>query len=186
VARLASDRAVVQNRLILCAKEAGWTYVSPEEALRQRKAASNPILWDTFFAQAQRLNPGYVDAAAADAILGQLTRVRPIIEGNLDACDEALEELAREMVAARAEQADRDVSTEAFAVLWLLKRRGIDDAPRAAEQVDRAFQEHPHWRVSESEGRAVRRALYEVLDDLRVKEVPAIAEEILNVLRREP
>jgi len=98
----------------------------------------------------------------------------------------ALEELAREMLAARAEQADRDVSTEAFAVLWLLKRRGVDDAPRAAEQMDRAFQEHPHWRASEAEGRAVRRALYEALDALQVQEVPAIAEEILSVLRREP
>lgn len=98
----------------------------------------------------------------------------------------ALEALVQEINEARLEQSDRNVSTEAFAVLWLLKRRGVAQAPEVADAMDAAFREHPHWRASEAEGREVRKALYTVLDDLNLKDVPAVAEEILGVLRREP
>jgi type I restriction enzyme R subunit len=97
----------------------------------------------------------------------------------------ALEELVREINQARQEQAERDVSLEAFAVLWLLKRRGVERASEAAEEMEAAFREHPHWRTSEAEQRSVRRALYTALDKLALNDVPVIAEQIIGVLRRE-
>jgi hypothetical protein len=44
MARLSSERAVVQRPLVRYATEAGWTYIDPEEALRLRHGESSPLL----------------------------------------------------------------------------------------------------------------------------------------------
>ncbi|MGH9352629.1 MAG: hypothetical protein ACRD2G_10790, partial [Terriglobia bacterium] len=83
--RLSSERGVVQNPLIRYAIEAGWTYLTPEEALRLRRGESSPLLWKIFLERAQALNPGIVDHLKAEELGKRLARVRPAIEGNLDA-----------------------------------------------------------------------------------------------------
>ncbi|MGC8857436.1 MAG: type I restriction endonuclease, partial [Anaerolineae bacterium] len=83
---LASERRTVQNPFIRYAEEAGWTYLPPEEALRLRGGEESPVLRSVLINQLQRLNPGVVDSVTkAEEILGRLVRVRPNIEGNLEA-----------------------------------------------------------------------------------------------------
>ncbi len=79
---LGSERRTVQNPFIRYAEEAGWTYLPPEEALRSRGGEDSPVLVERL----QRLNPGVVDSVArAEEVVGRLVRVRPNIEGNLEA-----------------------------------------------------------------------------------------------------
>lgn len=82
---LRSERNVVQKPLVRYATEAGWTYLSPDDALRLRRGETSPILWDTFIQKAQSLNPGTVDHLKAEEIASRLIRVSPTIEGNLQA-----------------------------------------------------------------------------------------------------
>jgi type I restriction enzyme R subunit len=82
---IASERYTVQKPIIRYAEEVGWTYLSPEEALRLRRGENSPLLWDIFIASLQRLNPGIVDHIAAEDVAWRLIRVPPDIEGNLQA-----------------------------------------------------------------------------------------------------
>ncbi len=82
---LRSERDIVQQPLIRYATEAGWTYLSLDDALRLRRGETSTILWDTFIQKAQSLNPGTVDHLKAEEIASRLIRVPPTIEGNLHA-----------------------------------------------------------------------------------------------------
>ncbi|WP_245575110.1 type I restriction endonuclease subunit R [Meiothermus rufus] len=80
------ERHTVQNPFLRYAEEAGWTYLPPQEALRRRGGEASPLLHDVLVAQLQRLNPGVVTSAAkAEEVVERLRRVRPTIEGNLEA-----------------------------------------------------------------------------------------------------
>jgi type I restriction enzyme, R subunit len=82
---LAGERKSVQNPLVRYAVEAGWTYLSPADALARRRGEGEAVLHDVLVAQLQRLNPGVVDLARAEELVRRLTRVPPTIEGNLAA-----------------------------------------------------------------------------------------------------
>jgi hypothetical protein len=56
MARLSSERAVVQSPLVRYATEAGWTYIDPEDALRLRRGEGSPILLDIFIQRVQAAN----------------------------------------------------------------------------------------------------------------------------------
>ncbi len=76
----------VQNPFLRYAQEAGWTYLPPEEVLRLRGGEEVPVLRAVLVEQIQRLNPGVVDSATkAEEVVERLLRVRPNIEGNLEA-----------------------------------------------------------------------------------------------------
>ncbi|SFE28231.1 type I restriction enzyme, R subunit [Thermoanaerobacter thermohydrosulfuricus] len=80
---LGGERSSVQNPLIRYAVEAGWTYLSPEEALRLRRGESGIVLYEVLVQQLQRLNPGIVDYLKAEEIVRKLLSVPSNIEGNL-------------------------------------------------------------------------------------------------------
>ncbi|MHB8576653.1 MAG: type I restriction endonuclease subunit R, partial [Dehalococcoidia bacterium] len=80
--RLGTEKTAVQNPLVRYATEAGWTYLSRQEAERLRHGATGLFLHDVLLAQLQALNPGVVDAARARAIVRRLALVQPTIEGN--------------------------------------------------------------------------------------------------------
>ncbi len=79
------EKAAVQNPFVRYAVEAGWTYLSLEEALDLRRGITSPVLDAVLVQQLQRLNPGVVDAQRAEDVARRIVRVRPSIEGNLDA-----------------------------------------------------------------------------------------------------
>src|SRR5438093_10337099 len=82
VARLRSERSVVQSSLVRYAEEAGWTYVTAEEALRLRRGETSPVLWYPFVDQVQKLHPGHVDNIEAEEDANRPMRAQPTIEGH--------------------------------------------------------------------------------------------------------
>ncbi|GAW92770.1 type I restriction endonuclease subunit R [Calderihabitans maritimus] len=95
-----------------------------------------------------------------------------------------LEELIREYNEAEKARAEKNLSPDAFAVFWLLKREGVREAERAAEQMADAFTRYPHWQTSDAQNREVRKELYKTLLAAGVKEIKILAERILAVIRR--
>jgi len=95
-----------------------------------------------------------------------------------------LEELIREYNEAEKARAEKNLNPQAFAVFWLLNRKNIDKPEQAAEAMGQIFARHPHWQSSEKQERTVRRELYKVLKKAKVKEIPPLADEIMNVVRR--
>ncbi|MCD6128750.1 HsdR family type I site-specific deoxyribonuclease, partial [Candidatus Bipolaricaulota bacterium] len=57
----------------------------PEEALRLRRGPESPVLHEVLIGQLQRLNPEIVDLGRAEDLVRRLVKVRPFIEGNLEA-----------------------------------------------------------------------------------------------------
>lgn len=82
---IGGERSAVQNPFLRYAEEAGWTYLLPEAALNLRRGLTSPVLDTVLVAQLQKLNPGIVDHLRAEQIRDRLMRVRPNIEGDLDA-----------------------------------------------------------------------------------------------------
>ncbi len=82
---IGGERATVQNPFLRYAEEAGWTYLTPEQALDLRRGLVSPVLDSVLIDQLQRLNPGIVDHPKAEQIRDRIIRVRPNIEGNQDA-----------------------------------------------------------------------------------------------------
>lgn len=83
---ISSERHTVQNPLIRYAVEAGWEYLSPDEALRLRGGEDKPFLHPVLVEQIQHLNPGVVTAVPqAEAVIRRLLALRADIEGNREA-----------------------------------------------------------------------------------------------------
>jgi type I restriction enzyme, R subunit len=82
---LASEVRVVQAPMVRYATDVGWDYLPPDDAVRLRHGETGAILWEVLIEQLQRLNPDVVDLERAEHAASSLTKVRPTIEGNLDA-----------------------------------------------------------------------------------------------------
>lgn len=81
-----SERHTVQIPFLRYAEEAGWTYLSPEEALLRRRGENSPFLQSELIERLQALNPGVITSATkAEEVIERLCRVPPNIEGNLEA-----------------------------------------------------------------------------------------------------
>ncbi len=81
----ATEGGAVQNPFIRYAIEAGWTYVSPDQAREMRGGTDGLLFKDVFLERVQALNAGVVDIAKAQDIAARLGRVRANLEGNLEA-----------------------------------------------------------------------------------------------------
>jgi type I restriction enzyme, R subunit len=67
------------------ATDAGWEYVSPEEALTLRHGETGALFWPVLLERLPFLNPTVLDSVAAENAARSIARVRPTIEGNQDA-----------------------------------------------------------------------------------------------------
>jgi type I restriction enzyme R subunit len=83
-----------------------------------------------------------------------------------------LEEIIREINAAETDRARMDLPGAAFAVYWTLHREGLPGAHAAARKMATVFAQHPHWQVSDKQGRAVRTELYKALLESQVPAEP--------------
>jgi len=97
-----------------------------------------------------------------------------------------LEALIREINEAEREQAERGISGQPFAIMWLLKQQGMSssDAERMATGMAKAFKDYPHWQTSDKQNRQIRLKLYQLLDKTAAKDVPQVVEKIMSVIRR--
>ncbi len=69
---LGGEKASVQKPFVRYAIDAGWTYLSPEEALTLRRGLTSPVLDSVLVDHLQRLNPGIVDHRRAEDIVKRL------------------------------------------------------------------------------------------------------------------
>ena len=90
--------------------------------------------------------------------------------------------LIQETKAARQEAEATELSAEAFAVYWMLKRDGVEKAGEVARAAADAFDRHPHWRTSRHQEQDVRKAFYKALIDAGVDGVVDVAQGILRML----
>ncbi|MGQ9673994.1 MAG: hypothetical protein ACUVV5_12845 [Candidatus Aminicenantales bacterium] len=72
---LLNERSTVRSPLIRNATEGGWTYLSPEEALRLWRGETGLILHVVLVQRLQRLNPCVVDAQKAEEVVRGLVSV---------------------------------------------------------------------------------------------------------------
>ena len=77
---LGSERGAVQNPFVRYAVEAGWTSISPDDALGLRPGPTSPILLPVLVRQLQRLNPATADQRRAEDLARAFCRIRPNIE----------------------------------------------------------------------------------------------------------
>src|SRR6516162_10995084 len=82
---IGGEQAAVQNPFLRYATEAGWIHLTPDEGLELRRGLTSPVLDTVLIEQLQKLNTVIVDRQRAEEIVGKIVRVRPTIEGNLDA-----------------------------------------------------------------------------------------------------
>lgn len=100
---------------------------------------------------------------------------------------ETLEELRRlmqEVSTARQERNATELSPESFAVYWLLKKEGVEQADTVAQAAGEAFEKYPHWQTSSHQEQEVRKAFYKALINAGVDGVVDLAKGILKMLRR--
>ena len=96
------------------------------------------------------------------------------------------EALIREINEAEREQAERGISGQPFAIMWLLKEQGISssDAEKMATEMAKAFKEYLHWQTSDKQNRQIHLKLYQLLDKTSANDVPPVVEKIMSVIRR--
>lgn len=96
-----------------------------------------------------------------------------------------LQLLVEEYREAREKQEKTDLSPEAFAVFWLLRREGIDRAEMVARQAAEAFERNPHWHWSSEQERGLLIALFKALLNAGVNQtrVAEFAGQIMRMLR---
>jgi len=96
-----------------------------------------------------------------------------------------LEELIKEINEAEREQAERGISGEAFATLWILKQEGIAiaEAEKVVGQMVGILKEYPHWHTSEKQARQIQNRLYSLLEQDKVENIPETVEKIVSVIQ---
>jgi type I restriction enzyme R subunit len=95
-----------------------------------------------------------------------------------------LEELITEINQAQQEQADRNISAEPFAAYWILKKAGAANVEQVPDRVSEVLDRYPYWHTSQDQARQLRRSLYRLLGEAGVKDIPAMAEQIMSVLMK--
>jgi type I restriction enzyme R subunit len=99
----------------------------------------------------------------------------------------ALTGLAKDTVDAERAQESTGLQPEAFAALWYLKGKGLDEAKAQAiaEAAASVFDECPQWRLRSEQERQVRIKLHAALIRAGAKDVSSdYVEDIVESLRR--
>ncbi|MGC8516144.1 MAG: type I restriction endonuclease subunit R [Thermoplasmata archaeon] len=79
----ATEKSSVQNPIIEYATQIGWSYLSPDDALRMRGGETGLILRDIFSSQVIRLNSDFANLETANIIIKRLENsITATIEGN--------------------------------------------------------------------------------------------------------
>ncbi len=95
-----------------------------------------------------------------------------------------LQDLIREYKEAEQSRQQRELTPEAFAAYWLLKREGVVDAENVGRRVGVALAQHPYWQDSAEQERALRRETYKALVEAKVQQMTEVADRLLTMLRR--
>lgn len=88
---------------------------------------------------------------------------------------------------ARAPEAQGRNSTFAGGICGVLRaqaRGGEHEPIRAAQPIEQAFAQFPHWETSEAQESEVHRAVLKALTDAGVEAVAEVADKLMRLLRR--
>jgi len=81
-----------------------------------------------------------------------------------------LKKLIREINQAEKERAEKNLKPAAFAIYYVLNQDDLPDAEEIAREMEKSFEEYPHWEFSPAQERDVRIELYKVLLKKKVKD----------------
>ncbi|HAF48554.1 MAG TPA: deoxyribonuclease HsdR [Anaerolineaceae bacterium] len=81
-----------------------------------------------------------------------------------------LEKLIRDINQAEKERAEKNLKPAAFAIYYVLNQDDLADAEEIAREMEKSFEEYPHWEFSPAQERDVRIELYKVLLKKKVKD----------------
>ncbi|MCL4314974.1 MAG: HsdR family type I site-specific deoxyribonuclease [Candidatus Thermoplasmatota archaeon] len=79
---IGGERLTVQNRIIEYAREKGWQYINPNEALRLRGGETGMVLREIFEQQMMRLNSDFMDGNMIQELIRRIENSTPDIRGN--------------------------------------------------------------------------------------------------------
>lgn len=100
---------------------------------------------------------------------------------------EELKKIIEEIVTAKKEQVEKNMTSEIFSIYWILDRSGFENATSIANEMEKVFEEYPHWQKSNKHGIKIRQKLYEVLvhsgttDSKKISETAQQIMKLLNV-----
>jgi len=116
-------------------------------------------------------------------IVAQLYRQR---QKNTQETLDDLKVIIKEINEARKEEKQKNMSTEAFSIYWVLKGKGIAHPEENAARMEEILLQFPHWKKSERHERKVRQNLYNILLKAGVGDIsgiPDIAQSIIRILK---
>ncbi|MCJ7699856.1 type I restriction endonuclease subunit R, partial [Candidatus Bathyarchaeota archaeon] len=96
-----------------------------------------------------------------------------------------LEEIIREIIQARREQAEKNFDVNTFTIFWLFKRNGIPEPDTLAVKINGIFETYPNWKLNSKEKRELTTQLYKILlREVNKTKAVELVEKILKLERR--
>ena len=98
---------------------------------------------------------------------------------------EDLKELINEINTAKKEQADKEMSSDAFSAYWILKNEGIDGSENIAKDAEKILENYPHWRINEEQERKIKQELHKIFgkSGVKVKKAVELITKLTKILK---
>jgi type I restriction enzyme R subunit len=157
------------------------------EAIARQKQSDTVKVFNLLKALANLVNAKAGGEPYLISIGDRAQEIAEAFESRQMTTQQALDLLEKLIAQLKAAEKDRDatgLSPEAFAVFYVLKTDGVEDPLKAAQAVEAAFQQYPHWQTSEHQEQDVRRSLYKALIDAGIEAVVEVATKLMKLLRR--
>jgi type I restriction enzyme R subunit len=157
------------------------------EAIARQKQSDTVKVFNLLKALANLVNAKAGGEPYLISIGDRAEEIAEAFESRQMTTQQALDLLEKLIAQLKAAEKDRDatgLSPEAFAVFYVLKSDGVGDPLKAAQAVEAAFQQYPHWQTSEHQEQDVRRSIYKALIDAGIEAVVEVATKLMKLLRR--
>ncbi|MDD5582691.1 MAG: HsdR family type I site-specific deoxyribonuclease, partial [Candidatus Marinimicrobia bacterium] len=96
-----------------------------------------------------------------------------------------LKKIVEEINTAKKEREEKNMTPEIFSIYWILDRAGFKNATSMANEMEKVFEEYPHWQKSNKHGIKIRQKLYEVMiqsGTADIKKISETAQQIMKLL----
>ena len=157
------------------------------EAIASQKQSDTVKVFNLLKALANLVNAKASGEPYLISIGDRAKEIAEAFESRQMTTQQALDLLEKLIARLKVAEKDRDatgLSPEAFAVFYVLKSDGVEDPLKAAQAVEAAFQQYPHWQTSEHQEQDVRRSIYKALIDAGIEAMVEVATKLMKLLRR--
>ncbi len=100
---------------------------------------------------------------------------------------EELKKLTEDINSAKKEQIEKNMSTEIFAIYWILKKEGFTKAEEMANKMQDVLENNPYWYKSDMQEKTFRQELYKVLlssGEADTEKVFSVVSKIIDTFKR--